>query len=709
MAQLVITEKPSVARQVADVLGVTGRKDGYMEGNGYIVSWCIGHLVELAQPGMYKEEWKKWDYGSLPIIPKQWKYTVKENTREQYGILCSLLNRDDVETVICATDAGREGELIFRLVYRLAGCSKPVKRLWVSSLEESAIKEGFANLKPGSSYDRLYHSALCRQEADWLVGINATRLFTVLYGGRLLRAGRVQTPVLAMLVKREGEITGFKKEQYFTVDIRCNGMYAVSGRINSREEAEKTASACQDGKAVITSVTNEEKTVMPPGLYDLTSLQRDANRYFGYTAKQTLVYAQSLYEKKLITYPRTDSRYLSEGMEETAGYVLHEAFKLFLDEEKEEPEPDTSRIINSREVTDHHAIIPTKFFNKGCMEKIPETEKKILYLITGRLVCATAEKHIYRSVKATVSCNGHVFAVSGKTVVHNGWKDFQDICRGFINAREDNSKSRLEEEDRITDISEGQVFINVKAGVAGHYTKPPAHYTEDTLLCAMENAGASGTVADAGGTVADICRHGLGTPATRADIIEKLVKDGFARRDQKQLIPTEDGVKLVSVLPDTLKSPKLTAEWENALALVAEGRMDRQEFIYRIEAMVSGLVQKYKDTGNIKKDIFTPVHGILGKCPACGGDVVSGKYGAYCIKKCGMDAGHVMGVPLTDAQVKDIISGKKIFLKGLKSRQGKSYDAYITADGTEEYSYTKNGEEKIGLRFKVAMEFPRKK
>ena len=353
----------------------------------------------------------------------------------------------------------------------MAGCSKPVKRLWVSSLEENAIKEGFANLKPGSSYDRLYHSALCRQEADWLVGINATRLFTVLYGGRLLRAGRVQTPVLAMLVKREGEITGFKKEQYFTVDISCNGMYAVSGKINSREEAEKTASACQDGKAVITSVTNEEKAVMPPRLYDLTSLQRDANRYFGYTAKQTLVYAQSLYEKKLITYPRTDSRYLSEGMEETAGYVLHEAFKLFLDEEKEEPVPDTSRIINSREVTDHHAIIPTRFFNKGCMEKIPATEKKILYLITGRLVCATAEKYIYRSVKATVSCNGHVFTASGKTVVHNGWKDFKDICRGFINAREDNSKSRLEEEGRITDISEGQVFINVKARVAGHHGK----------------------------------------------------------------------------------------------------------------------------------------------------------------------------------------------------------------------------------------------
>jgi len=699
--QLVITEKPSVAKQVSYVLGVTGRKDGYMEGNGYIVSWCIGHLVELAQPGMYKEEWKKWNYESLPIIPKKWKYVVKENTKKQYGILCSLLNRDDVETVICATDAGREGELIFRLVYRLAGCKKPVKRLWVSSLEESAVKKGFDNLEPGSSYDSLYHSALCRQEADWLVGINATRLFTVLYGGRLLRAGRVQTPVLAMLAKREEEITGFKKEKYFTVHINCNGMDAVTEKNSSIEEAEKIAGSCQDGKAVITSVTSEEKTVMPPELYDLTSLQRDANRYLGFTAKQTLEYAQSLYEKKLLTYPRTDSRYLSCGMEETASCVLHEVLKLLLTEEKEEPGMDTSRIINSRKVTDHHAIIPTKLFNKGCMDKIPATEQKILYLVAARLACAAGEKHIYRSLKAGISCNGHVFTVSGKTVVHNGWKDFQDICKRFLNSGE-NDSGRGTEEDNLPDISEGQVFENVQADVSGHYTKPPLHYTEDTLLFAMENAGTSGTVADTG-------RHGLGTPATRADIIEKLVKDGFIKRNGKKLIPTEDGINLVSVLPDTLKSPSLTAEWENALALVAVGKMDRQEFIYRIEAMVSGLVQKYNKADSSKKGIFAYAHEILGRCPACGGNVVSGKYGAYCIKKCGMDAGHVMGVALTDVQVKDIIAGKKIFLKGLKNRQGKSYDAYITANGTEEYSYTKNGEEKSRVRFKVLIEFPDKK
>lgn len=704
MAKLVITEKPSVAKQVSDVLGVTERKDGYIEGNGYIVSWCIGHLVELAQPGAYKEEWKKWDYESLPIIPKQWKYDVKESARKQYNILCSLLNRGDVETVICATDAGREGELIFRLVYGLAGCRKPVKRLWISSLEESAIKEGFDNLKPGSSYDSLYHSALCRQEADWLVGINATRLFTVLYGGRLLRAGRVQTPTLAMVTGREDEIKNFKKEKYFIVHITCNGIDAVTEKTGSMEEAEKTAACCQDGSAVVTSVTKEEKTLMPPELYDLTSLQRDANRYFGFTAKQTLDCAQSLYEKKLITYPRTDSRYLSGGMEETAGSIIKEAFKLFCKEPGQMPEaePDTSRIINSRKVTDHHAIIPTKVFDKDCMEKIPATEQKILCLVAGKLLCATGEKHVYGTVKAGLSCNGYLFTVSGKNIIHNGWKDFEDIYKGYLDISGSSRYEGLEKENKFPVLSEGQIFENVQANITEHYTTPPKHFTEDTLLSAMERAGASGTVVNAE-------RRGLGTPATRADIIEKLVKDGFIKRDQKQLIPTEDGIKLVSVLPDTLKSPGLTAEWENALARVAEGKMDRQEFIYRIEAMVSGLIQKYKGTENIKKDIFTPVHEKLGKCPACGGDVVSGKYGAYCIKKCGMDIGHVMGMLLTDVQVKDIISGKKILLKGLKSRQGKSYNAYITANGTEEYSYTKNGKEKKGVRYKVAMEFPGKK
>lgn len=702
--QLVITEKPSVAKQVSDVLGVTERKDGYMEGNGYIISWCIGHLVELAQPGAYKEEWKKWDYESLPIIPKQWKYDIKENTRKQYNILCSLLNRGDVETVICATDAGREGELIFRLVYGLAGCRKPVERLWISSLEESAIKEGFDNLKPGSSYDSLYHSALCRQEADWLVGINATRLFTVLYGGRLLRAGRVQTPTLAMVTGREDEIKNFKKEKYFIVHITCNGIDAVTEKTGNREEAEKTAACCQDGRAVVTSVTKEEKTLMPPELYDLTSLQMDANRYFGFTAKQTLDYAQSLYEKKLITYPRTDSRYLSGGMEETAGSIIKEAFKLFCKEPGQIPEaePDTSRIINSKKVTDHHAIIPTKVFNKDYMEKIPATEQKILCLVAGKLLCATGEKHVYGTVKAGISCNGYLFTVSGKNVIHNGWKDFEDIYMGYLDISGSSRHKGLEKENKFPVLSEGQVFESVQAKITEHYTTPPKHFTEDTLLSAMERAGASGTVVNAE-------RRGLGTSATRADIIEKLVKDGFIRRDQKQLIPTEDGIKLVSVLPDTLKSPRLTAEWENALALVAEGKMDRQEFIYRIEAMVSGLVQKYKGTENIKKDIFTPAHEKLGKCPACGGDVVSGRYGAYCIKKCGMDIGHVMGISLTDVQVKDIISGKKILLKGLKSRQGKSYNAYITGTGIEKYSYTKNGEEKSGLRYKVVMEFPEKK
>ncbi len=710
MVQLVITEKPSVARQVSDVLGVTGRKDGYMEGNGYIVSWCIGHLVELAQPGKYKEEWKKWDYESLPIIPKQWKYTVKEHTKEQYGILCSLLNRDDVENVICATDAGREGELIFRLVYGMAGCSKPVKRLWVSSLEESAIKEGFDNLEPASSYDSLYYSALCRQEADWLVGINATRLFTVLYGGRLLKAGRVQTPTLAMVTGREDEIKNFKKEKYFIVHIICNGIDAVTEKTASREEAEKISAGCQGGRAAVTSVKEEEKTILPPELYDLTSLQRDANRYFGFTAKQTLEYAQSLYENKLLTYPRTDSRYLSDGMEETAGNAIKEAFKLFCTEPGQipEPEPDTSRIINSRKVTDHHAIIPTKVFNKDCMEKIPVTGQKILCLVAGRLLCASGEKHVYRTVKAELSCNSHVFTVYGKNVIHNGWKDFEDIYRKYMDISGSSKNEGLEKDNIFPVLSEGQVFGNIQAKITEHYTTPPKRFTEDTLLSAMERAGASDVVADAERIRANPCRHGLGTPATRADIIEKLVKDGFIKRNKKQLIPTEDGINLVSVLPDTLKSPGLTAEWENALALVAEGKMDRQEFIYRIEAMVSGLVQKYKSAENIKKDIFTPVHEKLGKCPACGGDVVSGKYSAYCKNKCGMNVSQAMGVVLTNSQVKSMLDGRKTFVKGLRGKKG-SYDAYLIPEGIEDYSYTKDGKEIKGSQYKIKLEFPKKK
>ena len=558
--QLVIAEKPSVAKSIADVLGASNRQDGYFEGGGCLVSWCVGHLIELAEPESYGEQWKKWTYDSLLVSPKHWQYEIKEDTKEQYDVLYGLLHDSRVDEVVCATDAGREGELIFRLVYEQAGCSKPMKRLWISSMEESAIREGFENLKPGSDYDHLYHSALCRQEADWLVGINGTRLFTVLYGGNVLKVGRVQTPTLAMLVEREAKIMNFKKEQYFMAHIFCGGVDAATERIDSKTEAERIAGACLNGQALVTSVAKEEKTVAPPKLYDLTMLQRDANRLFGFTAKQTLEYTQSLYEKKLCTYPRTDSQYLSDDMEQTAGNVIEAIFGSILFEQSIMFNPDIKRVLNSKKVTDHHAIIPTMEIAKADLAALPETERKILYLVANRLLCATGEKHFYETVRAQLSCGGYTFTTSGKSVLKNGWKDFEDAFKHSFKTTED----KEQEDKKLPELSEGQTFDGVQTKISEHYTTPPKHFTEDSLLSAMERAGSE----DMGD---DVERKGLGTPATRADIIEKLVKDGFVKREKKQMIPTEDGMKLITVLPDVVKSPKLTADWENALTLVAKG------------------------------------------------------------------------------------------------------------------------------------------
>ncbi len=698
--QLVITEKPSVARSISEVIGATEIGDGYMEGNGYVVSWCVGHLVELAQPESYGEQWKKWTYESLPVKPEKWQYEVKPDTKAQYDVLCQLMHRKDVTATICATDAGREGELIFRLVYEMAGCDKPIKRLWISSMEESAIREGFENLQPGSDYDNLYHSALCRQEADWLVGINGTRLFTVLYGGKVLKVGRVQTPTLAMLVDREAKIMNFQKEKYYMAHILMDGMDAATGRIDDKEKADEIVGACRNGQALTTSVVKEEKTVMPPKLYDLTTLQRDANRLFGFTAKQTLEYTQSLYEKKLATYPRTDSQFLSDDMGQTAEGVIEAVFHSLMFEENKAPRPDIKRILNSKKVTDHHAIIPTMEIAKADLAALPETERKILSLVANRLLCATGEKHLYETVKVEFSCNGHTFAVSGKSVTHNGWKSFEDAFkRSFkISGNQEEEK----EEKKLPELSEGQAFDSVQTKISEHFTSPPKHFTEDLLLSAMERAGAEDIGADAE-------RKGLGTPATRADIIEKLVKDGFVKREKKQIIPTEDGLKLITVLPDVVKSPKLTADWENALTLVAKGELPMEDFMAEIENMVSELIHTYHEVSDEQKKMFAQEQTVLGACPNCGSQVVKGKFGAYCVKKCGMNVSRVMGAALTDTQVKDLLAGKKILLKGLKSKAGKPYDAYIIPSGTEEYHYTKDGEEKSGVQFKFVMEFPKKK
>ena len=700
--ELVIAEKPSVAQSIAAVLGATQRKDGYLEGNEYLVSWCVGHLVELAQPESYEEAWKKWSYESLPIIPQEWQHEVKSDTKAQYQILKKLMHDDRVDAVVCATDAGREGELIFRLTYNMAGCRKPMKRLWISSMEESAIRDGFHNLRPGSDYDNLYHSALCRQEADWLVGINGTRLFTVLYGGKALKVGRVQTPTLAMLVDRESKIMNFKKEAYYMAHIMGNGLDAVSEHISDKTEADRIAETCENGQALVTSVVKEEKWVAPPKLYDLTTLQRDANRLFGFTAKQTLEYTQSLYEKKLVTYPRTDSQYLSDDMEGTAKNVIEAIFNSLLFEQNIMFNPDIKRILNSKKVTDHHAIIPTMEIIKQDLKAIPESEMKILSLCANRLLCATGEKHIYNSTKAVITCNNTVFKVSGKEVWKNGWKEFDDFFKNSYKTTED--KSDAEEEKKLPELREGMMIAVEQTKVSEHFTQPPKHYTEDSLLSAMERAG----VEDMGDEVE---RKGLGTPATRADIIEKLVKDGFVKREKKQMIPTEDGMKLITILPDVVKSPKLTADWENELTLVSKGEVAAEQFMSGIEAMVTDLVKTYHSVSDEHKAMFGTCKGgqeVLGKCPKCGADVVKGKFGAYCTGKCGMNVGKALGVTLSDTQVKSLLQGKKILVKGLKGKKG-SYDAYLIPESVEEFSYTKDGKEIKGFQYKFKMEFPPKK
>lgn len=505
--QLVITEKPSVAKSIAEVLHATEHKNGYLQGNGYLVSWCVGHLVELASADTYREEWKKWAYETLPIIPDVWQYQVKENTRKQYEILKGLFHNPEVTEVICATDAGREGELIFRLVYEQAGCRKPFKRLWISSMEEKAIEDGFRNLRESREYDDLYQSAVCRSVADWLVGINATRLFTVLYRHKLT-VGRVQTPTLAMLVDREQSITDFKKEQYFLAHLLCGGMDAVTERINDKNKAEQIAGACRNGQALIISVNREEKTVNPPKLYDLTTLQREANRLFGFTAQQTLDYAQSLYEKKLVTYPRTDSQFLTEDMGQTAGDIAGVIKENISSMQGITHEPKVEKVLNSKKVSDHHAIIPTMELAKADLDKIPGGEMQILSLIAQRLICATGEKHIYETVKAELSCNGIMFTATGKSILQNGWKTYEEQFKKSL--KSGNSKAE-KEETPLPQLSEGMTFEQVETKVSEHFTAPPKHFTEDNpiyqihrniIVKAVEtqNEGASGSEAGTEGS-----------------------------------------------------------------------------------------------------------------------------------------------------------------------------------------------------------------
>ncbi len=677
--QLVIAEKPSVGVALAKALGVTEKKDGYIEGNGYIVSWCVGHLVSLANADMYDEKFKKWDIADLPIIPDEWQFIIAEDKDKQFGILRQLMDDNRVTEVVNACDAGREGELIFRLVYNKALCNKPIKRLWISSMEEKAIRDGFDNLRDGKDYENLYQSALCRAKADWIVGINATRLFSKLYN-RTLNVGRVQTPTLAMLYERENSISNFQKEKYFNVHLKSVGLDAVHEKVKEQGEAENIRRDCDGKEAIVKSVKTERKTVNPPHLYDLTTLQREANRLYGFTAQQTLDYTQSLYEMKLVTYPRTDSQYITDDMDGTARSIAESVAGKLPHFSGIVIAPDTKRVINNKKVSDHHAIIPTAEVNNTDLSSVPDGERKILYLIANRLLCATNEPYIYETVTAEISCSGYSFVAKGRNVISEGWKAIEKAFRDFQKCKDD-----TEEEEETLSLTEGQVVERPVSEVSEHFTQPPKHFTEDTLLSAMERAGTDEITEE-------VERSGLGTPATRASIIEKLTKSGFIKREKKNLVVTDNGTDLISVMPDIIKSASMTADWENALSLIAQGKFTHQQFMVDIEKLVDDIIGIAKESVDESK-VSGNGGEVIGTCPRCGKNIVVTPKAYSCEdRNCGFAIWkndkffEKARKPLTKEMAASLIKNGKIAVKGLYSeKSGRNYDATICLDDTGKY------------------------
>lgn len=665
--KLVLAEKPSAAQSFAKVLGATKREDGYLEGNGYLVSWCVGHLVELSSPESYDERYAKWKYADLPIFPEQWKYQVSSSTRKQFGILKKLMARADVDSLICATDAGREGELIFRLVYHQCECKKPFERLWVSSMEDSAIREGFQNLKPSSEYDALYEAALCRERADWLVGMNATRLFSCLYG-QTLNVGRVMTPTLAMAVMREAEIFAFKSEPFYTVELTLSDFTATSERMKAKAEALAISKDCTGAVVTVTKAESKEKAEKPPSLYDLTSLQRDANRMLGYTAQQTLDYTQNLYEKKLVTYPRTDSRYLTSDMADILPALVELVFSTFPIAGVETVPVSAGQVINDKKVSDHHAILPTRELQKYNFSELPKGELAVLQLICTRLLCAVGEPYRYTETQVELDKDGVPFTAKGKQVVQMGWKQFIP--------RDKEKKDELILPELLTGEGLSVHAAEVKEGK----TTPPKHYTEDTLLHAMETASADEMPKEAE-------RKGLGTPATRAGTIEKLVRIGFLERKgdkkTKYLIPTHKGTALVTVMPEQIQSPSMTADWEEKLLMIERQEYDSEDFMQEIKQVISGLVKNYE----VIKDaeVMMNESKSVGKCPLCGASVEDRPKGYFCsVRECKFALWknnryfESIGKTLTSSVVSALLRDGKVKLKGCKSaRTSKTYDAIV--------------------------------
>ena len=709
MPKLIVTEKNSVAQAIAKALGITKRRDGYLEGRGspvatskcqqhleapteptgeteYLVSWCVGHLVELAPPGSYDPKLTKWSKADLPILPKAWQYLVSLGTQKQFEVLRSLMARPDVDQLICATDAGREGELIFRLVYHQCGCTKPFTRLWISSMEDAAIREGFANLKPSTEYNALYEAALCRERADWLVGINATRLFSCLYG-QPLNVGRVMTPTLAMTVSREAAIDAFRPEPFYTVLLKMEDCMASSERFKDKSQAEALLAECRKAsQAVLQKTERKEKTEHPPALYDLTSLQRDANRWLGYSAQQTLDYVQSLYEQQLSTYPRTDSRYLTEDMELSLPDLVHQTATRF--GVTGELPIHAKQVINSKKVSDHHAILPTRSMANADLSSLPAGEAHVLRLIAARLLAAVGEPYRYAETTVQLECAGTVFTAKGKTVLAEGWKAVERAVLGDT-AEKDKEKMGI-----LPEVQERETLPVLDAQLKEGKTSPPKHFTEDTLLSAMETAGKESMPEEAE-------RRGIGTPATRAGIIEKLVKKGFLTREgtgkTKNLIPTEKGRALISVMPEEIQSPAMTADWEQRLLQIERGELDPETFMNEIEQMVASLVQTseaVKGASMLMKNNGK----IVGVCPHCGAKVAEREKGWFCSnRECRFviwkdnaffkRLGKHVSAKLVDKLLRD----GRARLKDCKSqRTGKTYNASVLmtteADGRAQFS-----------------------
>ena len=679
---LVVAEKPSVAMSYAKVLGATSRQDGYLEGNGYLVSWCVGHLVELAPPNVYDAKYVKWSIADLPILPQKWQYLVSASTKKQFGILQKLMHRSDVDSIVNSCDSGREGELIFRLVYQQAGCKKPFSRLWLSSMEENAIREGFAHLKPSTEYDALYNAALCRERADWMVGINASRLFSCLYG-QPLAVGRVMTPVLAMTVVREAAIAAFVPKKFYTVALTlADGGTASSKRFAQKADAELLLSKCRkEERVTVQKMERKEKSESPPQLYDLTALQRDANRLLGFTAQQTLDYAQSLYEKRLITYPRTDSRFLTEDMAASLPGLVTDVGKAFAMEEQ--LPIHVQQVIDGSKVTDHHALLPTKSMAKADLAALPAGERNVLRLIAARLLCAVGEPHRYAETTLTTICAGEEFTAKGKEVLEEGWKAVErKVLADILN--------RKQELTALPNAAENECGI-LNAELKEGQTSPPKHFTEDLLLHAMETASADSMPEG-------VERQGIGTPATHAATIEKLVQKGFLERKgtkkTKVLLPTAKGRALITVMPEEIQSPEMTADWETKLLRIERGEMEPSEFMTEINTMITELVKNTE----MKKGVNALMKNkIIGICPNCGANVVEREKGWFCesnpcrfvlwkdnafFKRLGkrLDS-HVADKLLRDGRVR---------LKDCKSAKGKTYNATVLlsceADGRSKFS-----------------------